>query len=88
MADSSGRRRQASSLRIRPVPELPDVFLVVADGSEPGTVPVIPTQQAEAYWVLMGAPASSSRIDRLNSPSAGAIGPDHPSRWSRMPGGE
>jgi hypothetical protein len=27
-----------------------DAFLVVADGSQPDAVPVIPTQMAEAYW--------------------------------------
>jgi hypothetical protein len=39
-------------MRICTLPGLTNVFLVLVDGSEPGSVPVIPTPLAEGYWAL------------------------------------
>lgn len=42
--------KRTETLRILPCLDEPDVFLVVTDGSEPDSVPVIPTRMAHSYW--------------------------------------
>ena len=42
--------KKTGALRILPYLDEPDAFLVVTDGSEPDSVPVIPTLMAHSYW--------------------------------------
>jgi len=44
------RTNRTGVLRVLPYLDEPDVFLVVEDGSEPDSVPVIPTHMAHSYW--------------------------------------
>ena len=72
----NGDKQLRSTLHICTLPEQPDVFLVVTDDSEPGSVPVIPTAMAESYWAHprrsdMPALPEARSTDRPHATSAG-----------------
>ena len=74
----NGDRQPRTTLHICTLPEQPDVFLVVTDDSEPGSVPVIPTAMAESYWAHprradMPALPEERSTDRLHATSAGRM---------------
>lgn len=47
--------KHETAIRIVLDPFDPDVVLVVTDGSEPSSIPVIPTPLAISYWTHPGA---------------------------------
>ena len=78
-----GERKATSTLGIHTIPELPDVVLVTRNTTEPDAIPVIPTPEAETYWVLHATPVPRSRTAYFTDSD---VAPEHPSRWRRRPG--